>query len=120
MVVDDVDVVADRAFELASRAVHAASDLSLGEIGEEPFDLVDPGRRGGREVDMPTQVPGQPPADIRRAVSAVIVHHQVYVEIGRDIGFDLAQEFEELAATMTGKALADHLARRHVEGGEQR
>ncbi len=54
LVVDGLDLVADRAFQLAGRAVHAAADLFFGQVGEELLELVEPRRRGGREVDMPS------------------------------------------------------------------
>src|SRR5688572_13098552 len=38
--------------ELASRAMGAAADVLLGERSEPALDLVQPGRRGGREVNV--------------------------------------------------------------------
>ena len=52
-----VDEGADVAFERLGRAVDAAADLLVGQHGEEPLDLVDPGCTGGREVDVPVILP---------------------------------------------------------------
>jgi hypothetical protein len=43
-VVDDIDIVADGLFQLSRRTMHPATDLLLGQLGEESLDLVDPGR----------------------------------------------------------------------------
>jgi hypothetical protein len=44
--------VANGVFQLSSRAMRAAPDSSLGERGEPAFDLIKPGGRGWREVDV--------------------------------------------------------------------
>jgi hypothetical protein len=41
-------------------------------------------------------------------VCAVIVHHQVHIQVGRYAGFDGAQETQEFAAAMAPVHLADH------------
>lgn len=42
----------------ADAAVNAALDLRVGRQGEEPLDLVQPGRTGRRQVDVPARSPG--------------------------------------------------------------
>lgn len=53
-------------------------------------------------------------------MGGVIIHDQMDVEIGRDIGFDLFKELAELGRPVAGIAFADHLAGRDIESGEQR
>ena len=115
-----LDVAMNGGLELGGGAVDAPSDLLVGELGEEPLDLIDPrGRRGG-EMDVPVRAFGEPGADRLRLVGGVIVHHQMHVEIARNLGVDGAQELQELPGTVALVAAADHLAGRHVERGKQR
>jgi hypothetical protein len=53
LAIDDVDIGADRLFELAGGTVYAPADLLFGQVGEEALDLIDPRCRGWREVDAP-------------------------------------------------------------------
>jgi len=67
-----------------------------GDVGEEPFYLVDPGRVGRREVHVESGVAGQPLLDAGVFVGAVVVADQVHVQLGRDLLVDLGQELLEL------------------------
>lgn len=51
---------ADVGFELAGLGVDAAAQLLAGEFGEPPFNLVDPGCRRRREVDLVVRPSRQP------------------------------------------------------------
>ena len=120
IVVDGVDVPVDGGFKVAEGAMDAAADLFVGQLGEEPLDLVEPGGGGRGEMDVPVRPPGEPGADRRRLVRGVIVHHEMHVEIARHLGVDRTQELEELSGAMALVTTADDLAGRHVERGEQR
>ena len=50
----------DGVFQLLDAAMNAASDLTLGEHGEPPFDLIEPGGVGRLEVDVVAGPPGEP------------------------------------------------------------
>src|SRR3954447_7211463 len=63
---------------------------------------------------------GQPALDGRGLVGRIVVADQVDVEVGRDLGVQLAQELAELAGPVASVQRPDHLAAGHVEGGEQR
>ena len=97
----------------------AASDLLVGNEGEEAFDLVAPGRARWCEVNMPAWSFCQPISNWLGLVRGVIVHHEVHVEVAGDAGFNLIEEFPELARTMLGVAAADDRAGRDVEGSEE-
>ncbi len=45
---------------------------------------------------------------------AVVVHHEMHVQLGRQLGGDRAQELHKFAAAVTPMQLADYLARRAV------
>ena len=43
-------------------------------------------------MDMPARTPGEPVADRLRLVGRVVVHDDVDVEVGRNVGLDVIQE----------------------------
>jgi hypothetical protein len=51
----------------------ATTDGALGDEGEEPFDLVEPGGIGGREVNVPTRTACEPSSDLGMLVGGVVV-----------------------------------------------
>lgn len=98
----------------------AALGLLFGEFGEEAFNKVQPGSACRREVNMPSCPTCEPISDCRRLVSGVIVHDDMNVHVLGNIGFDLSEELFKFLGAMAVIALADDLAGRGVEGGEQR
>ena len=52
-------------------------------------------------------------------VRAVIVDHQVDVQVRRHVLVDVFEKLQELLMTVPGLALINHLARGHVERREQ-
>src|SRR6516225_10887371 len=101
-------------------AIDASPDLFVGDEGEEALDLIEPGRAGGREMDMPARPFGEPVADQRGLVRGVVVHDEMDIKAARDSGLDFVEELAELCGTVTGIACADDLARRNVERREER
>ena len=61
--VGGLDVAMDGGLELGDGAMDAAAQGALGEQGEQALDLVDPGGRGRREVDVEARALGEPVAD---------------------------------------------------------
>ena len=62
---------------------------------------------------------GEPATDRRGLVRAVVIHDEMDIEIGRDVGFDRAQKAEELAGAVAPVHLADHVSGSDIESGEQ-
>ena len=71
-------------------------------------------------MDMPARTPGEPVADRLRLVGRIVVHDDVELEIGRNVGLDVIQELPELSAAVAPVALSDDRPGGDVEGGEQR
>lgn len=69
---------------------------------------------------MPARPLGEPVADQLGLVRGVVVHDEMDIEVGWDVGLDLVEELAELNGTMTREAFPDHLAGGDVEGCEQR
>ena len=58
-----VDEGCNRLVQGGDAAVDAAAQLLFGQQGEEPLDLVEPGRTGGRQMHVPARPARQPSAD---------------------------------------------------------
>ena len=63
---------------------------------------------------------GEPIPDEGRLVGSVVVHNQVYVQIGGHLCLDGIEALAELHGPVATVALANHLARPGVQRGEQR
>ena len=100
--------------------MHATLNLVFRQVGKEALDLIDPGTRSRREVDVPARMSGKPSSNRRRLMGRGVVDYQMDFEIGQDVVLDFPQERQELTRAMTRKAPPDDLARRHVESGKQR
>ena len=100
-------------------AIDAAPDLFVGDERKEALNLIEPGRTGRREMDVPARPFCEPVADQRSLVGGVVVHDEMDIETARDGGLDLVEELAELCGPVTGIALADDLARRNVERREE-
>ena len=61
----------------------------------------------------------EPSFDFRVFVGAVVVQYQVDLQPVGHFAVDGVEELDELGVAVPGKALADHCAGEHVQGGEQ-
>ena len=99
--------------------VTSSSDLLVGELGEESLDLVNPGGVGRCVVNVKPRVFGEPTADGRRLVGAVVVHDQMNVEICGSVGVDGVEKLTELYGAMAHVRLADDLPGLDVQRSEE-
>lgn len=120
LLVSCVEELLDGILELSDAAVTSSSDLLVCELGEESLDLVDPRGVGRREVNMKPRVFGEPIADGRRLVGAVVVHDQMNVEIRGSVGVDGVEELAELNGAMAHVRLADDFPGFDVQRSEER
>lgn len=74
-------VVVDRSLEVVDAGVVAPADALCGDLSEEAFDEVHPGRAGWREMQLETWVFRQPGIHLRRLVGGVVVENQVDVAL---------------------------------------
>jgi len=93
--VGDRDVPPDRGLELLRTAMHAAAQLFLGEGGKPPFDEVDPGRPGRREVHVVARMAREPAPNAGRLVRPIVVEDQMDVEGRRHGRLDGVEELAE-------------------------
>ena len=99
--------------------MRAASYLLLRQGRKPAFNLIQPRSRCWREMDMEAGVAGKPVPDGRRLMGAIVVHHEMHIEILRNGCFDGAKEFQKFSAAMATMQLTNDLAGGDVERGEQ-
>jgi len=97
---------------------HAPLEPTLGQLGEETLDGVEPGRRCWREVEGPAGMAGEPLSDLFMLVGAVVVENDMDHLARRDVALDHVQEAKELLVPMALHVAADNGTVEHVESSE--
>ena len=100
--------------------MRATSNLPFGDRREPPFDLVDPRCARGCEVQVEARLASQPIVNHRRLVSAIVVQHQMNVEVLRNGFGDVVEEPAKLHRPVAREASAEHLTGGYVQGRKQR
>ena len=114
-----IDEAADSVFQLACAAVDAAPDLFFGQLSKPALDQIEPGSRGGSEVQVEARTFGKPAADPLGFMPTVVVQDEVHLEFCGHVAFDDIEKSAELTGTMTMMKLAQHVTAGDVESGEQ-
>ena len=95
VLVVQLKITFDRCLQFTSAAEGAAPDLLGGQSREEALDEIDPRSSGRREVNVEARTLGQPAMDQGDLVRPVVVHDQVDVETGRDVGVDSVEKLTD-------------------------
>ena len=119
IIVGLVDEAVDGGLELGDGAEDAALEPTPGKLGEKALDGVQPGARGGGEMEGPARMTAEPGADLGVLVGGVVVDNGVDDLAGRDGTVDGIEEADELLMPVALHVAADHLAVEHVERGKQ-
>ncbi|MGY3131091.1 hypothetical protein ACVWZM_001773 [Bradyrhizobium sp. USDA 4501] len=85
--------------------MNASLDLLSGKFGK--LNLVDPGRRSRREVDMIVRPASEPRFNLRCLVGGVVVHDDMDIEPFRDLNTDLFEKLQELDRSVELVAFAN-------------
>jgi len=112
-------VLPDRSDELTHASKTSPADAFVRQVAEPAFDHVQPRTRRRDEVQLEARMPPQPGGDPRVFVSPVVVHDQMEIEMGRRLGVDLLEEPDELLVPMARHAVADDIAIKQAQCGEQ-
>src|SRR3954471_16061284 len=91
-----VEIAVDGGLEVDDGSEGAALQTSLRERGEEGLDRVEPGARGGREVEDEAGVAGEPSQHLWLLVGGVVVEDDVDDLANRDLCLDGIEEADEL------------------------
>ena len=108
LLVADRQIRLDRPFQLRRAPVGAAPDLPLGECGEPPLDLIEPGGARRREVQVEPRPAEQPLVNHGRLVRAVVVQDEMDVEFSRHRRVNDRQERAKFYRPVPPVALPDH------------
>ena len=100
--------------ELLDAAVHAPMELVLRQDREPRLDLVEPGTRRRREVQVIAWMLGEPALDGGGLVRAVVVKDEMDLEGGRYGRVNGVEELAEFARAMPLMTFGDHLTGRNV------
>ncbi len=114
------DPFRDDGLELGAAIEGAAAEALPGDLGEEPFDQIEPGAGCWRELRREVYVPGQPALYGRCLVGGIIVEDRMRMEVSRRLPVDCFEEGQELVSSMARATFADDGAAGDVERGEQR
>ena len=109
----------DCSLKFRNGSEHAALEAAVGELGEETFDGIEPGRRGWREVEGPAGMLREPFAHLRVPVSGIVVDDRMDRLSPRNLGVDVIEEADELLMPVALHVATDDGAVENVEGGEQ-
>ena len=90
------EIVADGRLQFADAPERAVSNAALGKQAEETLHLIQPTGTGGREMQMITGPPRKPTLYFGHLVRAIVVHHQMDVEVLRDRFLNPFQKAQEL------------------------
>ena len=108
----------DPLLELGNGGEGAAADGLPGDDVEPDLDLVEQGGVGGGEMEMVAGPGGEPALDAGVLVGAVVVDHEVDIEVRGHVGIDVPEEAQEFLAAAR-LALGEDLAGGDVQGGEE-
>ena len=104
----------DGGLEVDDRSEDAALEPSLGQLGEEAFDGVEPGGRGRREVEGEARMAAEPGRTLgccgRRSCRG-----STWTACRPDLGLDGVEEADELLMAVTLHAAADDRAVEDVQ-----
>ena len=109
----------DGGLEIDDRSEHAAFEAALAELGEEALHGIEPGARGGGEVEHEAGMTIEPGPRLGMLMRAVIVEDDVDDPAYRDLGLDGVQKADEFLVPVTLHAAPDNLAFEDIERGEQ-
>ena len=84
---------------------------------EEAFDHVEPGRRGGCEVQMESWMRPEPAFDGGRLMRGIVVDDEMQSETGRGLLIDQLEKAQKLTMPVAWHAGSDDAAVQHVERG---
>ena len=82
-------------------APHGSPADGLARDDAKPrFDLIQPRGVGGSEVDMIPGSPREPSPHRGMFVGRIVIHDQVHLQFGRNVGLDVSEKLQEFLMAM--------------------
>ena len=110
-----VKILVNSFLERSDRSMRTSPELVLGEAGKKAFHEVQPRAIRGRKVALKSGVAKQPVLHRLCLMSSVIVQNQMHLQLLRNLTIYVAQEADEIDATMAPFYLANDLPGGHVK-----
>jgi len=98
----------------------STSDSPLRDDVEPDLDLIEPRRRGWGIVNVPAGMSYKPPFHLRMLVSGVVVNHDMYIEIRRNILVHMLQKAQIFLMTMSAFAFGNYLSPGDIQCSKKR
>ena len=95
MVIVVVEIVMDSGFEGRHALKGAAANPSGRDRGEEAFHLIEPARTRRGEMQVVARMAHKPANDLGRFVRPVVIHDDVDVAAGWQLGVDAFEKFQK-------------------------
>jgi len=111
----------DGLLQLRGAVECSAANHSPSDQGKKTFHLIQPGtaRRSEMKMEAAPLLGLKPALHLGAFVGAVVVHNQMHFLAGRELLFEMIQEFDELPTAVARLAGADDFAVQYVERGEK-
>jgi hypothetical protein len=114
-----LDELVDSGNEFFDAFEGSPPDGLLRNEAEPSFNLIEPGRVSGREVEMEAWPRCEPCPHLGVLVCCVVVDDQVHVQFSRHGFVDTFEKAQEFLMTVSRLALGQYHSRSNVERGEQ-
>ena len=115
-----LDELVDSGNELLDALERSAPDGLLRDESAPSFNLVEPGRVSGREVEMEARFGCEPCPHLGVLVCGVVVDDPVHVQFRRDGLVDASEKAQKFLMAVARLALCQYHSRSDIERGEQR
>ena len=113
-------ILHDGVLQLGDAFEGATSNTVSGDLGEEAFDHVEPGRRGRREVQMKARMRLEPAFDGGRLMRGIVVDDEMQIQTGGGSVIDQLEKAQKLTMPVARQAGSDDAAVQHIERREKR
>jgi len=114
-----VDVCGYRTLQGSNAGERATSNSTIGDIGKETFDSVQPRRTGRGEMNVIARMFREPRLNHRVLMRRIVIHYQMNIKLARHGTIDVVQKLDELFVPMARHATLDYFTSKCVEGGKQ-
>jgi hypothetical protein len=94
------EVPVDRGLEIDKETEHAPLQAAARGLGKETLNRIEPGRRGGGEVEGPPPMARRPSPDLGVRVAAIVVEDHVDQLVGWDVTLEAVEKAQEFLVSV--------------------
>src|SRR5262245_31011384 len=109
------DVAATRGDQSRHTAERAPSQTLAGDLGEEAFDEIQPGRPRRCEMKVEPRMLREPGLHRRMLVRPIVIENEMNVAPPRGLSIDRVQEGQKLGVSVARLTALDHVALEDIQ-----